>query len=127
MGIEDRIQAAERAKEAATAELYRGDGTHFLSDEEHAERERRIGAEFRAGMDRIEAGIEERIANTERELLVAEGSEPSSGLSTEELQRAAATGGTLLDWCPVGLILLIGGARTILGWERICVIELQED
>jgi hypothetical protein len=38
-----------------------------------------------------------------------------------------ATGGTLLDWCPVGPILNIAGAKTCLAWDALRVIELQED
>ncbi len=40
---------------------------------------------------------------------------------------AAATTGTLLDWCPVGPVLLLAGSRTILGWDRIALIELAGD
>ena len=41
--------------------------------------------------------------------------------------KAASTSGTLLDWCPVGPILLIAGARTIVGWERLVLVELAGD
>ena len=41
--------------------------------------------------------------------------------------KGAATTGTLLDWCPVGPILLLAGARTILAWERLVLIELTGD
>jgi hypothetical protein len=33
--------------------------------------------------------------------------------------KAATTEGVLRDWCPVGPILLIAGARTVLAWERL--------
>jgi len=46
---------------------------------------------------------------------------------TDASGKAATTDGTLLDWCPVGPILLIAGARTILAWERNVLCELQED
>jgi hypothetical protein len=37
---------------------------------------------------------------------------------------AATTDVTLLDWCPFGPILLIAGARTIVGWDRLVLVEL---
>ncbi len=40
---------------------------------------------------------------------------------------AATTDGVLLDWCPVGMILLLAGARTIVAWDRIALIELVGD
>ena len=40
---------------------------------------------------------------------------------------AAATTGTLLDWCPVGPILLLAGARTIVSWDRLVLVELHGD
>ena len=43
-------------------------------------------------------------------------------------QRACATtDGVLCDWCPAGPILLIAGARTVVSWERLCLIELVGD
>ncbi len=41
--------------------------------------------------------------------------------------KAATTTGTLLDWCPVGPILLLAGARAIVGWDRIVLVELHAD
>lgn len=41
--------------------------------------------------------------------------------------KAVTTDGTLLDWCPVGPILLIAGARTIVGWDRVTLVELVGD
>ncbi len=35
--------------------------------------------------------------------------------------------GTLLDWYPAGPVLNVGGARTVVCWERICSIELAEE
>ena len=59
---------------------------------------------------------------------------PTTWISRElEIQYTSADGrgtttrGVLCDWCPVGPVLLVAGARTILGWERICVIKLLED
>ena len=34
---------------------------------------------------------------------------------------------TFLDWTPVGLLLNIAGAKTLLAWERLVLCELQED
>jgi hypothetical protein len=41
--------------------------------------------------------------------------------------RAVTTTGTLADWCPVGPILLVAGARTVLAWDRLTLIELVGD
>ena len=41
--------------------------------------------------------------------------------------KAATTSGVLCDWCPAGPILLVGGARTILAWDRLALIELAGD
>ena len=41
--------------------------------------------------------------------------------------RAAATNGVLLDWCPVGMLVLVAGAKTLLCWERLVLAELRED
>jgi hypothetical protein len=40
---------------------------------------------------------------------------------------ARETQATLLDWCPVGLLLSIAGAKTLLAWERVVICELIED
>ena len=41
--------------------------------------------------------------------------------------KAATTDGVLLDWCPVGPVLLLAGARTILAWDRVVLVELAGD
>ena len=41
--------------------------------------------------------------------------------------KAAATSGTLLDWCPVGPVLLLAGSRCVLAWERLVLVELVGD
>ena len=41
--------------------------------------------------------------------------------------RAATTDGVLLDWCPVGMLVLVAGAKTLLCWERLVLVELRED
>ena len=38
-----------------------------------------------------------------------------------------ATNGTLLDWFPAGVVLNVAGARTLVCWERVAVIELVGD
>ncbi len=37
------------------------------------------------------------------------------------------TTATLLDWCPLGLLLNIAGAKTLLPFERVVLAELVED
>jgi hypothetical protein len=39
---------------------------------------------------------------------------------------AKETKATLLDWCPVGLLVSVGGAKTLLVWERLVLAELVE-
>ena len=38
-----------------------------------------------------------------------------------------ATSGTLLDLYPAGPILNIGGAKTLISWDRLALCELVED
>ena len=40
---------------------------------------------------------------------------------------AATATGTLVDWCPVGPVLLLAGSRCVLAWERLVLIELAGD
>jgi hypothetical protein len=40
--------------------------------------------------------------------------------------KAKETSATLLDWCPVGLLVSVGGAKTLLCWERLVLCELVE-
>lgn len=37
------------------------------------------------------------------------------------------TSGTLLDLCPAGHVLNMGGAKTLICWERLVLCELVED
>ena len=37
------------------------------------------------------------------------------------------TSGVLLDFFPTGPILNVGGARTLISWDRLAVVELVED
>ncbi len=41
--------------------------------------------------------------------------------------RGQETSATLLDWCGAGVLLNVGGAKTLLSWERLVLAELQED
>jgi hypothetical protein len=38
--------------------------------------------------------------------------------------KAATASGVLLDWCPSGVILSLAGARTIVCWDRLTLVEL---
>ena len=40
---------------------------------------------------------------------------------------AATTDAVLLDWCPVGMLVLVAGAKTLLSWDRLVLAELVED
>ncbi len=40
---------------------------------------------------------------------------------------ARETTATLLDWCPVGVLVSIAGAKTLVCWERLVLCELVED
>ncbi len=40
--------------------------------------------------------------------------------------KGVETSGTLLDYCGTGPIFAIGGAKILIGWERICLLELEE-
>jgi hypothetical protein len=39
----------------------------------------------------------------------------------------AQVSGTFLDWCVLGLIMNVSGARTILSWDSVRLVELVED
>jgi hypothetical protein len=39
---------------------------------------------------------------------------------------ARETTAILLDWCPVGLLVSVAGAKTLLCWERLVLCELVE-
>lgn len=40
---------------------------------------------------------------------------------------ASTATGTLVDLYPVGPILSIGGRKTLIGWDRLALVELVED
>ena len=39
----------------------------------------------------------------------------------------STTTATLLDWCSLGVVLNLSGARTVLPWERLALVELIND
>lgn len=41
-----------------------------------------------------------------------------------EMQQTSAT---LLDWCGMGPVFNLGGARTVVGWDRLVLCELADD
>jgi hypothetical protein len=41
-----------------------------------------------------------------------------------EMQETTAT---LLDWCGMGPVFNLGGARTVVGWDRLVLCELVDD
>jgi len=41
--------------------------------------------------------------------------------------KAAQTSGVLLDWCPAGVVLSVLGAKTLIAWERLVLLELVND
>lgn len=85
-----QIEQATTRREQQEAALLRPDGSKYYSDAGHNERVAAIRREAEADFDRIETGIEERIERAQGELEALENADPAAGLSTEELQRAAA-------------------------------------
>jgi len=88
-----RIEEAATQREEAEAKLYRDDGSKVYGEQEHRERLAAIRAEYSRAFDRIDAAIEERVEQSEGELVALEHADPAGSLSTEELQRAAAMSG----------------------------------
>jgi hypothetical protein len=41
--------------------------------------------------------------------------------------RTVSTSATLLDWCGLGIICAIAGARSIVAWDAIRIVELRGD
>jgi hypothetical protein len=41
--------------------------------------------------------------------------------------KGASTNATLLDWCGLGVVCAIAGARSIVAWDAIRVVELKGD
>jgi len=46
---------------------------------------------------------------------------------TDATGMSVDTSALLLDWCALGGVFAIGGARTIIPWERLALIELVQD
>ena len=45
---------------------------------------------------------------------------------TDASGEGQSTSGVYLDHCPIGLILNIRGSRTMVAWDRLCLVELAE-
>lgn len=41
--------------------------------------------------------------------------------------KATRTTGVLLDWYPAGVVLSLSGAKTLIPWERVALLELVSD
>lgn len=41
--------------------------------------------------------------------------------------KATRTSGVLLDWYPAGVVLSLAGAKTLIPWERLALLELVSD
>ena len=46
---------------------------------------------------------------------------------TNAAGEARNTTGVLADFYPVGPVFVVGGAKTLISWECICLLELRED
>ena len=46
---------------------------------------------------------------------------------TDASGKAAKTSATLLDWCPLGLVVDSHGSRAIIPWDRLAWVELTPD
>ncbi len=86
----EKIDRTVEAREHEESELYREDGTRLYGPEEHAEREADLKRRFRAAMDAIDEEVGGRITAAEESLLIAESSDPTDVLTTEELASANA-------------------------------------
>ncbi len=40
---------------------------------------------------------------------------------------ACSTSGVLADFYPAGPVFVVDGAKTLIGWDRICLLELREE
>ena len=48
----------------------------------------------------------------------------------KEMKRTPKGGdltGVLLEWCGAGLIVQVGGSKSLLPWERVVMVELLEE
>lgn len=62
-----------------------------------------------------------------RELFPAAWLKRSVRLTYEIGGKTSDVRGTLLDFCGTGLLLQLNGARTLLPWERVVMVELVAD
>lgn len=46
---------------------------------------------------------------------------------TDAAGKACSTSGVLADFYPVGPVFVVDGAKTLIGWDRICLLELREE
>jgi hypothetical protein len=46
---------------------------------------------------------------------------------TDASGNACSTSGVLADFYPAGPVFVVGGAKTLIGWDRICSLELREE
>jgi hypothetical protein len=90
MSVTIQVERALERQEARRGQLYREDGGRLFGDKEHAEREAAIKREFALTLDSIEAGLDEKIAGAEKDLLIAENADPTDALTTSELEGANA-------------------------------------
>ena len=87
--MREKIDRTTEQYEREKAELFREDGTKRYSEEEHAEREADLNRRFQAAMDTIEEATR-NVERAEEVLLVAEDSDPTGILTTDELASANA-------------------------------------
>ena len=91
MTLRERIDRAAQAYEEEKAKLFRSDGsTKLYGPEEHAEREADLNRRFQVAMDTLEEDVDRQIEKAEEARLVAEDSDPTDLLTTEELASANA-------------------------------------
>ncbi len=88
--LQGRALNAEGTRDRAREALLRPDGSKRYSDEEHAERQSAISAEFREKLQSIEEDVERETSAAESELATLEHGDPTNLLSAEELERAGA-------------------------------------
>jgi hypothetical protein len=87
---QNQIEQATSHRQQQEGALYHPDGSKIFADAEHREHLRAIEREFATTMDKIQAAIEERAERARGELAALEHADPAAGLSTDDLQRAAA-------------------------------------
>jgi len=75
-----------------------------------------------------------RVATPEPQRTGPKGMVPSTWIGrslrveyTDAFGSGRETSGMYLDWAAAGIIMNVHGARTLLAWDRIVVVELVED